>query len=106
MVTPNNTLTGKVFVGSWFDDYTAIENDSFQLEAMLDGQVTRLQADVPVPEDCFYDKRHSGLEIKRVLEKFPPKYVVGCNCGYEVTMTDVNEGFRYRNDFKKDNFKE
>ena len=67
----------------------------FQLEAVINGHVTRLQADGSIPESCLYDRRHTGLEAKRVLETWPPDYLVGCRCGYEVVMKDVNRGYDF-----------
>ncbi len=94
MAKRKDGLTGKFYMG------TQLENNSFQLEAVIDGEVTRLQANGSVPADCLYDKRHSGLKLERVQETFPPTYIVGCNCGYTVGMKDVNEGFRYFDKFQ------
>jgi hypothetical protein len=68
------------------------ESHYFQLEAMIDGELTRLQAEGDVPERCLYDKRHSLL-INGALESYPPIYLVGCECGYSVQMEDVNSRF-------------
>lgn len=95
MLNPSDHFTGKVFRSYRFDGHTSIENEKFQLEAVIDGQTTRLQAEGQIPEGCLYDRRHSGLELKSVLESYPAIYVVGCNCGYEARMRDVNAGFRY-----------
>jgi len=100
MIKGRDYLTGKVFESVRFDGHTVIENESFQLEAVLEGEVTRLQAKGSAPQECLYDKRHSGLELRDALESLPPIYLVGCNCGYTVGMKDVNEGFRYSGKFE------
>ncbi len=100
MIKGEDYLTGKVYISSRFDGHTVIENESFQLEAVIGGEVTRLQAKSSAPEECLYDKRHSGLELRDALESLPPLYIVGCNCGYTVGMKDVNESFRYSGKFK------
>ena len=86
-------LTGKVFVK--YEAFVRKEEDKgFQLEAVIDGNMTRLQASGEVPEACLFDRRHSGLRIKEVLESFPPQYVVGCDCGYKANMSDVNSEYK------------
>ncbi len=94
-------LTGKVFESVRLAGDTVVECEFFQLEAVIDGERTRLQGKGPVPEGCIYDSRHNGLELTTVLESIPPTYVVGCNCGYKVRMKDVNAGFRYSGEFRK-----
>ncbi|MBI5064755.1 hypothetical protein HZA97_00835 [Candidatus Woesearchaeota archaeon] len=86
-MTENNTkeqdkLTGKVFV---------LDRVSFQLEAVINGDITRLQVNSEVPSACLSDKNHSGLKITGVMESLPPQYNIGCDCGYGVCAHDANE---------------
>ena len=86
-------LTGKVFVKH--EAFVGDEEEKgFQLEAVIDKNVTRLQASGEIPEACLFDRRHSGLRIIEVRQSFPAQYVVGCNCGYEKTMMDVNGEYK------------
>lgn len=83
-----NKLTGKVFVRS---QSFSVPKKTFQLEAVIDGNVTRLQAEGEAPEACLHDKRHSGLKITGIMESLPPQYNVSCDCGYSVHTQDVNQ---------------
>ena len=87
----NEKLTGKAFVSL----PSRSEQQTFQLEIILGGEVTRLQAPPgsKLPEKCLFDRRHDGLEVKSCIEILPLIYVVGCSCGYSVEMREVNEGF-------------
>ncbi|MDD5191955.1 MAG: hypothetical protein PHH54_04975 [Candidatus Nanoarchaeia archaeon] len=86
-------LTGKVFKNTMPEGSESEKKPVFQLEAEVDGIITRLQADGEIPEACLFDKRHSGLKVTNTLESLPPQYVVECSCGYSITMTDPNYFF-------------
>ena len=67
--------------------------DVYQVEAVIDGEVMRLQGQGPLPEECVYDRRHSGLRVIGVFEGNIPTYEIGCGCGYRIVMDDVNVRF-------------
>ncbi len=83
-------LTGKVFIPR---ELLIERGKVYQLEAEIDGEMTRLQGEGSVPETCLFHTKHSGLEVVRVLKSMPPQYAIECNCGYKVVMKDVNSGF-------------
>ena len=81
-------LTGKLFLSA------QSSRQLFQLEAIIDDNYTRLQAEGSLPAECREKKEgHSGLKIDRVQETFPPTYIINCSCGYEIEMEDVNYAF-------------
>ena len=84
-------LTGKVFVKS--ELHVKEKGDKgFQLEAIIDGNLTRLQASGEVPVACVYDRRHELSVAAR--ESLPPQYIVSCKCGYQIEMADVNSHYK------------
>ncbi|MFC1696763.1 hypothetical protein ACFL1H_00365 [Nanoarchaeota archaeon] len=82
-------LTGNLFVQEDNNENVV----KFQLEASIDGDITRLEAEGKLPEACLHDNRHSGLRINSQVETCPPKYEVNCDCGYKIVMRDINEKF-------------
>ena len=87
-IPKKNGLTGRVFVPH--EKFAAQEEGKFQLEAVIDGSITRLEGASDVPALCLRGNGHH-LRITAVLETFPPSYQIGCSCGYGNKLYDVND---------------
>ena len=94
-------LTGKVFVIkdlSLVKSIIHLKRHDFQLEAEVDGVITRLEANGTLPH-CLnaihHGEVHSGVKSLKVtpLESDPQQYNVSCSCGNSWTMQDVNSPY-------------
>jgi hypothetical protein len=71
-------LTGKAFVNG----------EKFQLEAIINNKIIRLEAEGDIPKSCLTEKKHD-LKIIGATDNFPPKYVISCECGYSQIMDEL-----------------
>ena len=78
-------LTGNVFESK--------TQDEFQLEAVVDGHITRLKTKGKLPKDCFTEENHDGFGNYKVLDLDAGSYKMTCTCGNTLYMYDVNSDF-------------